>query len=331
VPVALRPAVPPGVPARRGSRWLALCGVVLVVLAGLAWTDLRWDGGTTIVLDAAGQPGPARLGEAATLLRQRLATAGYADPRATVTGPRTVTVRVRGAADPAALRALAAPGVFSLRAVLAGPVVPDPPAAGGQRTDAAPDLPALQAKLGPAYDLAVRITDPSQLDTERAARLAPLRTLTADEVALLPAQAQYGIPAIRCDQLGAGQDPGPLTACQAGMGKYLLGVAGVERADLARVTAVLAPHPGWSVALSWTPPGRARWTRLLDLVRDGPVSRVALVLDRTVVAAPALDDAGTTDGLFTEQGMDQPGATRLAALIGTGPLPVTFAVRETDN
>src|SRR2546430_16981303 len=108
----LRPAAPPGVPERRAVRWLALCGVLLVALAGTlaggAWVPLRWGPDTVMVLDATGRPAPDAWRRAASLLRQRLAAAGYGDPRTTVTGARTVTVRVGGGADPEALHRLVA-------------------------------------------------------------------------------------------------------------------------------------------------------------------------------------------------------------------------------
>jgi SecD-like export protein len=322
--MALRPATPREKPARRGRGWwLGLCAAVLVTLAGTAATGVRYVAvrDTVVTLETREVPAPGALAGAVAVLRTRLAQAGY-PATVTVTGPRTVTVR---GADPDAVRQLAAPGRVSLRAVLAGPVVPDPRPAGTATGPPARDLATLVERLGPAYALAARLTGPSQVDGVRAAVLAPFGRLTPEEVALLPPRLQFVVPAIGCDQLGGGPDTGQLTACQAGIGKYLLDVAGIGPADIAGASVTLDAHVGWAARLRFTPAGQARWAALVAAVRADPVSRqLAVVLDGRVIAAPGIDDPGTADALVSARGLHQPDAARLAALLGCGPLPVTF-------
>jgi preprotein translocase subunit SecD len=321
--MALRPATPQEVPVRRSRGWwLALCGAVLVVLTGTAATGVRYAPAPrdTVTLETWEVPAPGALDRAAALLRTRLTAAGH-PATVTVTGPRTVAVR---GADPDAVRQLAAPGRVSLRAVLGGPVVPDPRPAGTGTRAPAGDLATLEERLGPAYALAARLTDPSQVDGVRAAVLAPFGRLTPDEVALLPPLMQFAVPAIGCDQVG-GPDTGQLTACQAGIGKYLLDVAGVGPADIAGATVTLDAHLGWAARLRFTAAGQARWAALVAAVRADPVSRqLAVVVDGWVIAAPGIDDPGTADALVSAHGLRQPDAARLAALLGCGPLPVVF-------
>src|SRR2546430_10902759 len=103
----LRPAAPPGVPERRAVRWLALCGVVLVALAGTlaggAWVPLRWGPDTVMVLDATGRPAPDALRRAASLLRQRLPAARDRQPPPPGTRTGTRPARGGGGGDPQSL------------------------------------------------------------------------------------------------------------------------------------------------------------------------------------------------------------------------------------
>ncbi len=301
--------------------------LLLVVSLATVW----WPPGRLVaprypdtVLETVGTPAHPALDRAASLLRQRLAAAGYPHPRVTVTGPGTVSV---SGADPDAVRQLAAPGRVSLHAILGGPVQPDPPVP--QNPDAARDLATLRAKLGAAYELASGLHDPSEVDGVRAAALRPFGTLTPAEVALLPPVMRFAVPAIGCAQLDADTDRDTETvACQRNLGKYLLAAPGVGPADLAGTDAVLDARAGWAARLRFTAAGRQRWTALLAAVRADPVSHdVAVLVDGEVLAARGIDDPGTADGLVTRYGLDAPGAVRLAALLRTGPLGVTFRSR----
>jgi preprotein translocase subunit SecD len=323
--VRLRSAAPGRVPRPGGTRrWF---GVAAALLVAVSLATVWWPPGRLLAprypdttLETVGTPAHPDLDRTVTLLRQRLAAAGYTGSRVAVTGPRTVTV---SGADPDAVRQLAAPGRVTLHAILGGPVTPDPPVP--ENPDAARDLAALRAKLGAAYELASRLRDPSEVDTVRAVALRPFGTLTPAEVALLPPLMRFAVPAIGCAQLGTGPADGETVACQPGQGKYLLAAPGVGPPDLAGAHAVLDPRAGWSARLRFTAAGRGRWTALLAAVRADPVSRdVAVVVDGDVLTARGIGDPGTADGLVTRYGLDALGAVRLAALIGTGPLPVTF-------
>ena len=334
----LRSAVPAAAPDPGARRWLAASGVVLLALAGSLAAGL-WTPGRllppprerVLVLNTAAVPVAGALPRAAAILRHRLISVGYAHPAVSVTGPRTVTVRV--AAEPEDLRQLVAPGRVSFRAVRAGPALPDPPPEANEQDDGgppAPDLPSLAAKLGPAYPLAQRISDPAGVDADTSTALATFGALTPAEVTLLPATMQYAVPAIGCDRLTGPDDPGaPLAACQPGAGKYLLDPAGAGQTDIAGVSVLLDAATGWAARVRFTPAGQARWSALTEAVLDGPTTgHLAVVLDREVLAAPRILQVGTGDELITVPGMDQHRAACLAALLAWGPLPVEFT---TDN
>jgi hypothetical protein len=334
---APRPAAPDRAPAPAGTRWwLALCGVVLVVLTGSAaaglWTPGELfvpGGGTVLVLETNPIPPPGALNRAVVLLRERLDTAGYGRASVRVTGPRTVTVRLDGHPDPDPVRELLVPGRVSFRTVVAGPVDTGPAAEPPDR-DPAPDLETLRHKLGSAYDRAVKLSDPGQVDDART--YAAFGRLRSEEVALLPPVMQFAIPTIACERIGGEETAGPIAACQPGTGKYLLDAATVRAEDVSGAEVLLDPYAGWSARVRFTPSGTAHWAALVATVRAHAMfPRIAVVLDHRVVAARAVDDAGTAQGLVTRRGMDQYGAQRLVAVLDSGPLPVTFTVEQADN
>jgi hypothetical protein len=326
---ALRPATPSRAPHRLGgSWWLGVCAAVLVALTGSVpaglWLPGRLfvpGGATTLVLSTDPIPPPGALGRAVAVLRVRLAAAGYDRPSVRVTGPRTVTVRLDGHPDPEPVRALVAPGRVSFRTIVAGPVDTGPGAP--PRGEPAGDLEALRRKLGPVYDWAAKLTDPSQVNDPDA--YAVFGTLRPEEVALLPPVVQFSVPAIPCVRVGGG-NAGPIAACQPGTGKYLLDPATVRAPDVEGAGVVLDAHLGWSAGIRFTPTGSGHWAALLEAVRHTVSHRVAVVLDHRVVATPRVDEPGTNDGLVTQPGLDPYGAQRLAAILDSGPLPVTFTV-----
>jgi preprotein translocase subunit SecD len=214
-----------------------------------------------------------------------------------------VTVRVGADPDIDGLRLLASPGQLSFRAILAGPSGSGP-----------------QPPVGTAL----------------AGALTPFQALTPDEVAELPVGVQFAEPLITCAALDArppsADDPGaPLAACQPGAGKYLLAPAAVTGADTTRVSAYLDAALGWSVRLAFSTAGQARWTELTEApAQSGYAGKVAVVVDGRIVATPRIERAAASDVLVPQPGMDQHRAARLAALLGTGPLPASFTVLSID-
>src|SRR5256885_2237534 len=195
-PPAVRPSVeaPPGRPR---TLWLGLgAGALAVVLVAAAATAVALRshkpprGDVVMTLEARTEPPADALRRAAEVLIARLTGAGYDHPGVTVTGTRSLSVAVGAGGDPDGLRLLAQPGRLSFRAVVAGPTTPH---AAPVPAGSAPA--AVQAKLGPAYQVAGRLTDPGQVDPAQLAALAPFGRLTPDEVATLPATMQYAVPA----------------------------------------------------------------------------------------------------------------------------------------
>jgi preprotein translocase subunit SecD len=336
-PPAVRPAVE-APPARPRSLWLWLGAgalAVILVAAGGTAAVLRSHntprGDVVMTLEARTEPPADALRKAAEVLIARLTGAGYDHPRVTVTSTRTLSVAVGAGSDPAGLRLLAQPGRLSFRAVIAGPTTPHAaPAPAGS----APA--AIQAKLGDAYQAAQRLTDPGQVDPTQLTALAPFGRLTPDEVATLPATMQYAVPAITCAQLN-GRAPGTVddpaatvVACErtGDQSKYLLDVAKVTAADVAGAHVELQAAPGWTVTISFTKDGQPKWTALTQAAMgSNPSNQVAIVVDNQVISAPTIQAVITGDAAISGAEIDRAAAARLAALLRSGPLPVTFTVK----
>jgi preprotein translocase subunit SecD len=263
------------------------------------------------------------------VLLGRLKAAGYPRPRVTVADDRSIVVQVGSGADVDGLKQLARPGRLSFRAVVAGPAAPHLSAA-----SSGPDAPAaLVTKLGPAYAVAQKLSDPGQVTPDQLAVLAPFGRLTPDEVAALPPTMQYAVPTVTCAQLNS-RAPGAVddrtarvVACErtGTQTKYLLDPATVTAKDVAGAVVELQAASGWTVTIRFTGAGQLQWTALTRAAVDGnPSNQVAIVVDNQVITAPTVQAVITGPAQISGAEIDRGAADRLAAQLRSGPLPVTF-------
>jgi len=192
------------------------------------------------------------------------------------------------------------------------------------------------AKLGAVYAAALKIIDPDTLSDTEVQAFEPFSRLTGVEVTALPAEIQYKVPTIGCAQLAhrppdAVADPDQqVVACDkgtVGWTKYLLDKAKVVGGDIreARVDNQ-AQAGGWVVQLRFTTAGQSRWTELTREAYDnGQARQVGIVLDNTVLTAPAIREVIAGDAVIGGT-LDGPGARTLAGQVTSGTLPLLFAV-----
>jgi|GEM_PF-7062406 len=345
---------------RRTRTLLAASGAVLAVLAvavaAAAWAPGRPHrpaaaGPVTVQFtpDWAGQvPDQRVLDAVAALLTRRVAALGLAGAtvRAGTGTPGVIVLTVPGGTPDGTLAGLAAPGQLRIRLALASHREPAgaPTAPAPNGTGPAPTLAQVQAKLGPAYPLALSFQDPDQVGPADAARLAPFGGLSTAEVAALPVPVQYAVPAVRCAQLdpvpvAARPADHPVTACGADQDpvKYLLDAAAVTNVDVAAAVASDSPaNGGWGVQLVLTPAGQARFTGLTGFAAGHPYPtgeprQVAIEVDGSVLVAPSAAEAITGDVLLAGPMFTAAGAPLLAALLGAGPLPVRLRITRIDR
>lgn len=310
---------------------------------------------TTTITVAAAAPGgavpaPATLDQVGRTIEARAKAAGLADVRVVVDRPRTIVVS-SASADGDRLRSLVARGELRLRMVLdsapAAALEPDAASSPAAAATAGPGpgatpsgtpggkLSAVIAKLGPAYQVAQQIQDPTQLDDQTVTLLDPFSLLTPDEVAVLPPAIQFNVPTVSCAQLDR-RPTGAIdavdqqaVACElsdTASIKYLMDRATVVGEDVAGATADNRQNAGWEVTIEFTSGGQARWTRLTaEASRDGAQRQVAVVLDNVVVTAPAIQQTIPGDAVIAAD-FTQEQAKTMASLLQSGALPLTLSV-----
>jgi preprotein translocase subunit SecD len=325
-------------------------GVVLIVAVAAGATAVilarRWDGrpvegdvAVTVRLlgPDGGPPTAAALDRTLQILTSRMEQLKLTRPTVTAIGAETLLVTAaRGDTD--RVRALLVPGNLTFRRVLASTFGepgdgcrPDPQ----ERTDRAAALASARAKLGPVFDAAAAVQDPSTIGQTA---LAGFDTLTCTEIAALPHTMQYAVPAITCTMLnqrppGTLDDSARATACNRdGDAKYLLEPAKVVGTDLAGAETEL-DQGAWIVNLRFTQSGQPKWTALTTEIvnaNQGTEAQVAVVMDNTVIVAPVITAVITGDSVISGD-FNRDRADELTALIGNGVLPVRLVITSVES
>ncbi|MBT8225931.1 MAG: protein translocase subunit SecD [Dactylosporangium sp.] len=203
---------------------------------------------------------------------------------------------------------------------------------------------AVITKLGELYSLAQQLPDPDDsqpLDEQYVAMLAPFGQLTAEEVAVLPADIQFRVPTISCKQLterpaGAVADSEQkVVACETRGGdstKHFLDVAKVVGEDVSGASFSNDPaEGGWKVDLSFKSGGQDKWTALTkEAYNDGAEEQVAIVLDNRVVSAPQIKGVISGDAQITGS-FDKKEVETLSRQLKYGSLPLSFEVESVDS
>jgi preprotein translocase subunit SecD len=265
---------------------------------------------------------------------------GTVTPNATTPNATTPNATTPNATTPNAPSGSASAGVAA-----SGSATPNPNASIEARQE------AILKKLGDAASVAAQIQDPSTVASDAAtlAQLEPFRSLTSEEVALLPAQIQFNVPQLTCKMLnerpaGSIQDKDQqVVACEAGSStKMMLDKAKVEGTDLASAAANIDTTAGsaWKVDLTFSSDGAKKWTELTkeaynneggacvatvpNKTASAPaVCQVAVVLDNEIVSAPGIQAVLSTQSEISG-GFTKTSATLLANQLKYGALPITF-------
>ncbi|SDK57359.1 preprotein translocase subunit SecD [Glycomyces sambucus] len=212
--------------------------------------------------------------------------------------------------------------------------------------DEAATLDDVWAKVGADAAATAQALTAAPADEATMALLEPFGELSPEEVSLLPANVQFFVPQITCDQLD-NRPPGAVqqadievVACSAPEPyspddpsltvsyKYLLQPATVLGSDVtqADVGTDQANPNMFVVNVQFSSSGAENWGAL---TAENTGSQVAIVLDNEVVSAPTIQEASTNStqisGDFTADDANQ-----LADQLNFGSLPTTFVV-ETVN
>jgi preprotein translocase subunit SecD len=323
-----------------------------VDLSGVSEPSVTIDGSRNIVVQVAGSTDPEELRKLVqpAQLRFRKVLASTADtsgddPEATASASPSGSASA--SASPSASASSAAPSE-SASASASGSASTDPSASASPSQTIDPETLKLQQqvidKVGDLLGYAQQVQDPSQVTGETAAVFEPFKTLTGDEVSVLPPQIQYNIPQISCQKLNqrppgsivkAGQE---VVACGEENGaptKFMLDKASVVGEDVKGASFGTDPTNGWVVSLKFKGEGQNKWTKLTsDVYGDGTAAaeqrRVAIVLDNRVVSAPTIQGVIAGDaqiyGSFTKDDVDT-----LSRQLKYGSLPLSFKIESVDT
>ncbi len=276
------------------------------------------------------------------------ATSASASPTASASASASAS----GSAKPSASASASASSSPSASASASASASVNPSVA-ASAADKAKKLDAVRAKLGPAWDAAQALLqqDPSQVDPQSLAAVAPFANLTCDEIAALPADIQLVTPTVTCAALNA-RDPGSIdnpdenvVACDQGENvhtKYYLDKAKVQGTDVSGAASDFDTTEGWHVSLKFTSKGQSKWTALTqEAVNDasqgqqqqqgqqGQNSAVAIVLDNEVVSAPQIKQVIVGDAIISGGDINQDTSKILANQLKFGALPLSFKTLTT--
>ena len=293
-------------------------------------------------------PTQKELDTIARIVERRFIDAGLPSPSITNGPAHTLRFAIQARIIAEQIQQLADRGVFAVRAVLGSTTALPAPRPIPSKLAPPSDLPATldkaKAHVGAtAYALAQSLTAPP---TNKAiiAKLAAFGTLSAEQVAALPARMQFRVPTITCAQLNARSplfltDSGYLdrqvTACDETEPnlKYLLGPAEVRGGDVARATAEFdpenyAPTGGWLVELDFAAAGEQKVVKLTS-AQVG--KQIGILMDGTLVSAPYIQE--TVTGPVTAVGPYTTNAVahRIAELVNDGSLPFQLAVTDVST
>ena len=255
----------------------------------------------------------AALQQAASMIRTRLQALGDKD---TTVSTADSSIKVSGRISPADLRLVGTEGAFFVRPVLCGApdYLPSPPGGAG------PSVPLPQCQ--------------SQ-DALTASNLA-VNTNTAQPAATILADPNFApFP----NTPGQDDKPGstvllpadPALASQQ-YSRFVLGPAQLNGSDVDTATIQELDGAGWEVDLRLKPSARPQWDAV---AKQGFHQYLAYDLDGKVLSAPLIQPATTDFSSFQGQiQIAQVPATEakgLAALLGSGPLPVRLDLQSVSR
>lgn len=334
-------------PIRHASRnliWLAVLILALVGInfAGVIWGQGTWtpklaldlQGGTQIVLTpqvSNKAVSPEQMNQAVAIIRQRVDSAGVSEAEVNTQGTNNIVVSIPGTPDQDTINRIEASAKLDFRAVIltsqATTASASPSAsASASASGSASASPNPSASASPSASATATPTDASDIAWVTPARLAEYQNYQCTPAnALKAAVAPSNLPLITCDPSGAY--------------KFLLGPVEVTGSEITDATSgVIQTSTGastgeWAVYMTFNQKGTDAFakvtTRLSALT--GARNQFAIVLDGSVISAPATKSAITDGKPQISGGFTQATASTLADQLKYGALPIGFTVQSSDT
>lgn len=296
-----------------------------VLFGGGSWTPklaLDLQGGTQIILTPQLSDGKAvtaeQLNQAVAIIRQRVDSAGVSEAEVNTQGEKNIVVSIPGTPDQDTINRIEASAKLDFRAVIL--------------TDQAATESASSASPTPSPSASLSDTPTaSPTDASDPAWVTP---------ALKAEYDAYQCTAANAQKAATSPIEKPLITCDvSGSYKFLLGPVEVTGSEITDATSGLiqtstgASTGQWAVYMTFNQEGTDAFakvtTRLSTLT--GARNQFAIVLDGSVISAPATKSAITDGKPQISGGFTQQSAKTLADQLKYGALPIGFTVQSSDT
>ncbi|MFJ4219380.1 protein translocase subunit SecD [Curtobacterium luteum] len=296
--------------------------------AGASWVPelaLDLQGGTQLTLAAQNTQGDSvtsqQLNQAVNIIRQRINATGVSESQINTQGTNNIVVSIPGKPDKATIDRIEAAAKLTFRPVLYTEAATNS-AVGGSGSTASP----------------TPYTPPASLQATPSTKPTNGSDLSQVTPALQALYENYNCKAP--DDVTAAPDDEPLVTCdQDGTAKYILGPVEVSGSGISNATSGLATDSQgastgqWAVNLTFSGKSsddfRDVTSRLVKL--QAPQNQFAIVLDGTIITAPAANAAITNGKAQITGNFTAESAKTLADQLKYGALPINFQVQSNEN
>ncbi|MET3637137.1 protein translocase subunit SecD [Curtobacterium oceanosedimentum] len=296
--------------------------------AGASWVPelaLDLQGGTQLTLAAQNTEGGSvtsqQLSQAVNIIRQRINATGVSESQINTQGTNNIVVSIPGKPDKATIDRIEAAAKLTFRPVLYTEAATNT-AVGGDGKTASP----------------TPYSPPASLDATPSTKPTNGSDLSQVTPALQDLYTNYNCAAP--DDVTTAPDDEPLVTCdQDGAAKYILGPVEVSGAGISNATSGLATDSQgattgqWAVNLTFSGKSsddfRDVTSRLVKL--PSPQNQFAIVLDGTVITAPASNAAITNGKAQITGNFTAESSKTLADQLKYGALPINFQVQSNEN
>lgn len=296
--------------------------------AGASWVPelaLDLQGGTQLTLAAQNTEGGSvtsqQLNQAVNIIRQRINATGVSESQINTQGTNNIVVSIPGKPDKATIDRIEAAAKLTFRPVLYTEAATNT-AVGGDGKTASP----------------TPYSPPASLDATPSTKPTNGSDLSQVTPALQDLYTNYNCAAP--DDVTTAPDDEPLVTCdQDGAAKYILGPVEVSGSGISNATSGLATDSQgattgqWAVNLTFSGKSsedfRDVTSRLVKL--PSPQNQFAIVLDGTVITAPASNAAITNGKAQITGNFTAESSKTLADQLKYGALPINFQVQSNEN
>ncbi|MGL3200776.1 MULTISPECIES: protein translocase subunit SecD [Curtobacterium] len=297
--------------------------------AGASWVPelaLDLQGGTQLTLAAQNTEGGSvtsqQLNQAVNIIRQRINATGVSESQINTQGTNNIVVSIPGKPDQATIDRIEAAAKLTFRPVLYTEAATNTAVGGSDGASASP----------------TPYTPPASLQATPSTKPTNGSDLSQVTPALQALYENYNCKAP--DDVTTAPDDKPLVTCdQDGAAKYILGPVEVSGSGISNATSGLATDSQgastgqWAVNLTFSGKSsddfRDVTSRLVKL--QPPQNQFAIVLDGTVITAPASNAAITNGKAQITGNFTADSAKTLADQLKYGALPINFQVQSNEN